>query len=36
MTTKADFNAEEGATIADAPLVAAMSVAAAERGGTLR
>lgn len=36
MTTKASFNAEEWATIAEAPILAGMRVAAAERGGTLR
>jgi hypothetical protein len=36
MTTKADFNAEEWATIVEAPLMAAMQVVAAERGGTIR
>src|SRR3712207_907422 len=36
MTTKADFNAEEWATLVEAPLLAAMRVAAAERGGTIR
>jgi len=36
MTTKADFNAEEWATVAEAPLLAAMRVSAAQRGGTLR
>lgn len=36
MTTKADFNAEEWTTLVEAPLLAGMSVVAAERGGTLR
>lgn len=36
MTTKADFNAEEWATLVEAPLLAAMGVARAERGGTIR
>ena len=36
MTTKADFNAEEWATLVEAPLLAGMGVVAAERGGTLR
>jgi hypothetical protein len=36
MTTKADFNAEEWATIQEAPLLAGMRVIAAGRGGTLR
>ncbi|MEO6857573.1 MAG: hypothetical protein ABI323_03170 [Solirubrobacteraceae bacterium] len=36
MTRKADFNAEEWATIVDAPLYAAMRVISADRGGTLR
>jgi hypothetical protein len=36
MTTKADFNAEEWSTVVEAPLLAAMRVAAAERGGTIR
>ncbi|MEA2304885.1 MAG: hypothetical protein QOH43_2165 [Solirubrobacteraceae bacterium] len=36
MTTKADFNAEEWDIVAQAPLLAGMSVVAASRGGTLR
>ena len=36
MTKKADFNAEEWPTLAEAPLLAGMRVAAAGRGGTLR
>ena len=36
MTTKADFNAEEWATLVEAPMLAAMQVVAAERGGTIR
>jgi hypothetical protein len=36
MTKKADFNAEEWATVAEGPLLAAMRVVAAERGGTIR
>jgi hypothetical protein len=36
MTAKADFNAEDWATLAEAPLLAAMRVAAAERGGTIK
>jgi hypothetical protein len=36
MTRKADFNAEEWATVAEAPLYAGMRVIAADRGGTLR
>src|SRR5215210_2427091 len=36
MTTKADFNAEEWAALVEAPLLAAMRVTAAERGGTIR
>src|SRR2546423_7115732 len=36
MTRKADFNAEEWSTVADAPLYAAMRVISADRGGTLR
>jgi hypothetical protein len=36
MTTKADFNAEEWETITAAPLLAALQVASAERGGQLR
>ena len=36
MTSKADFNAEEWATIAEAPLLAGVRVVAAERGGAIR
>jgi hypothetical protein len=36
MTSKADFNAEEWTTVAEAPLYAGMRVIAADRGGTLR
>ena len=36
MTTKADFNAEEWSALVQAPLLAAMRVVAAERGGTIR
>jgi len=36
MATKADFNAEEWSTVAEAPLLAGMRVVAAGRGGTLR
>lgn len=36
MTTKADLNAEEWATLVEAPLMAALRVVAAERGGTIR
>jgi hypothetical protein len=36
MTTKADFNAEEWTTLTEAPLLAGMSVVAAERGGTFK
>ena len=36
MTTKADFNAEEWSTLVEGPLLAGMSVVAAERGGTIR
>jgi hypothetical protein len=36
MTTKADFNAEEWSTVVEGPLYAAMRVASADRGGTLR
>lgn len=36
MTRKADFNAEEWTTLVEAPLLAGMSVVAAERGGTLK
>jgi hypothetical protein len=36
MTTKADFNAEEWSVLVEAPLLAGMSVVAAERGGTLK
>jgi hypothetical protein len=36
MTTKADFNAEEWDTLVAGPLMAAMLVVTAERGGTIR
>ena len=36
MTKKADFNAEEWATVAQAPVLAGMRVVAASRGGTIR
>lgn len=36
MTNKADFNAEEWATVVDGPLYAGMHVISADRGGTLR
>lgn len=36
MTTKADFNAEEWETVAQAPLLAGTLVVAASRGGTIR
>jgi len=36
MTRKADFNAEEWSTVTAAPALAAIAVAAADRGGTLR
>jgi len=36
MTTKSDFDAEAWSTVVEAPLMAAMRVAAAERGGTIR
>src|SRR4051812_42538687 len=36
MTKKADFNAEEWSTVAEAPVYAAMRVISADRGGTLR
>ncbi len=36
MTRKADFNAEEWSQLAAAPALAAIAVAAADRGGTLR
>lgn len=36
MTRKADFNAEEWTTVTSAPAFAAIAVAAAERGGTMR
>jgi hypothetical protein len=36
MTTKADFNAEEWATLVEGPLLAGMAVVTAERGGTLK
>ena len=36
MTSKADFNAEDWATVVDGPLYAGLRVIAADRGGTLR
>jgi hypothetical protein len=36
MTRKADFNADEWATVVDGPLYAGMRVISADRGGTLR
>jgi hypothetical protein len=36
MTTKADFNAEEWATVTDGPLYAGMYLISADRGGTVR
>lgn len=36
MTRKAEFNAEEWSTVTAAPALAAIAVAAADRGGTLR
>jgi hypothetical protein len=36
MTKKAEFNAEEWSTVAEAPLYAGMRVISADRGGTLR
>ena len=36
MTSKADFNADEWATIVEAPLLAGVRVVAAERGGAIR
>jgi hypothetical protein len=36
MTTRADFNAEEWATVVDAPIYAALRVIAASHGGRLR
>jgi hypothetical protein len=36
MTSKADFNAEEWATVVEGPLYAGMCVVRADRGGTLR
>ena len=36
MTAKAEFNAEEWAVVAGAPLLAAMMVIAADRGGSVR
>jgi hypothetical protein len=36
MTKKADFNAEEWSTVAEAPLLAGMRVVTAGRGGTIR
>jgi hypothetical protein len=36
MTTKAAFNAEEWSTIVEAPVLAGLRVASADRGGTIR
>ena len=36
MTTKADFNADEWAIVAEAPVLAGMRLVAASRGGTIR
>jgi hypothetical protein len=36
MTTKADFNAEEWQTVVEGPVLSAMRVVAADRGGTIR
>lgn len=36
MTAKADFNAEEWATVVEGPLLAGMRVVSATRGGTIR
>ena len=36
MTSKADFNAEEWATVVEAPVLAGMRVVSAHRGGTIR
>jgi hypothetical protein len=36
MTTKADFNAEEWTTLVEAPVLAGMRVATAERGGVIK
>ena len=36
MTTKSEFNAEEWATVVEGPLLGAMQVVMAERGGTIR
>jgi hypothetical protein len=36
MTQKAEFNAEEWATVVDGPLYAGMRVISADRGGTIR
>jgi hypothetical protein len=36
MTTKADFNAEEWATVVEGPVLAGMRVVTADRGGTIR
>jgi hypothetical protein len=36
MTTKADFNAEQWATVVEGPLDAALQVIVAEHGGTIR
>jgi hypothetical protein len=36
MTGKAEFNAEEWSTVVSAPLLAAMLVVAADKGGSIR
>ena len=36
MTRKADFNAEEWATVVNGPVYAGMRIIAADRGGTVR
>jgi len=36
VTTKADFNADEWSTVVEGPLLAAMRVVRADRGGTIR
>jgi hypothetical protein len=36
MTTKADFNAEEWQTVVEGPVLSAMRVVTADRGGTIR
>jgi hypothetical protein len=36
MSTKADFNAEEWERLTEAPILSALQVAAAQRGGTIR